>query len=134
MSRPVVYIASPYTKGDPAINTWFQMKVFHELLDDGVVWPFIPLTSHFMHLQRPRHYQDWIDYDLALLDRFDACLRLDASCPELKYKVSESSGADGEVNRFRALNKPVFYDKVSCYEWADKNTQLVGRVTRDLGW
>jgi hypothetical protein len=115
--KPVVYIASPYTKGDPAINTHFQMRVFTELMNDGVVWPFIPLVSHFIHSAFPRDYRDWIDYDLALIDRMDACLRLDAVHKPLDYRVAESTGADGEVARFVELGKPVFYDKEALYAW-----------------
>ena len=37
MPKPVVYIASPYTKGDVAMNTHFQCKVFDRLLSDGKV-------------------------------------------------------------------------------------------------
>lgn len=116
--KPVVYIASPYTKGDPAINTRSQMQAFDELMNDGVVWPVVPLWSHFQHIAFPRHYQDWIDYDLALIERYDACLRLNSEYPPLSYRVTESSGADGEVKRFESLGKPVFYDKESLYEWA----------------
>jgi hypothetical protein len=119
MHKPIVYIASPYTKGDPAINTRFQCQVFNELMDDGIVWPFIPLLSHFQHIVFPRHYQDWIDYDLALLPRFDACLRLNAVLPEIGYEQRESSGADGEVKAFRNLGKMVFYDKPTLYQWAN---------------
>ena len=116
--KPIVYVASPYTKGDPCINTNFQCKVFDIMMDDGVVWPFIPLLSHFQHTIFPRSYQDWIDYDLALLPCFDACLRLTSELPELNYSVHESSGADGEVAAFESMGKPVFYDFESCYEWA----------------
>jgi len=92
--------------------------MFDQLMNDGVVWPFIPLLTHFQHTMFPRHYQDWIDYDLALLDRFDACLRLNAKNDELFYTETESSGADGEVARFEELGKPVFYYVEECYEWA----------------
>ena len=117
MSKPIVYIASPYTRGDQAVNTHFQCKVFHELMNDGIVWPFVPLWSHFQHAIFPRRHQDWIDYDLALLPRFDACLRLNAVLPEIGYLQKESSGADGEVAAFEAMRKPVFYSKEELYAW-----------------
>lgn len=116
--RPVVYIASPYTKGDPAINTHFQALVFHQLMDDGRVWPFVPLTSHFLHVIKPRPYKDWVEYDLALIDRMDACLRLNAAVGD--YFEDKSSGADGEVARFRELGKPVFYNIQLLYAWVDQ--------------
>lgn len=119
MPKPVVYIASPYTKGDPCMNTHFQLCVFDRLMTDGIVWPVVPLWSHFQHTLFPRHYRDWIDYDLALLSRYEACVRLNAELPEHDYCVTESSGADGEVKAFKEAGKPVFYSIEDCYEWAD---------------
>jgi hypothetical protein len=117
MNKPVIYIASPYSKGDPAINTRFQCEVFDKLMDDGFVWPVIPLVSHFIHLIFPRNYQDWIDYDLAMLPRYDACLRLNATYDKMKYVETKSSGADGEEAAFRKMGKPVFYSIEELYNW-----------------
>jgi hypothetical protein len=86
-------------------------------MSDGVVLPVVPLWSHFQHIIFPRPYQDWIDYDLALLRRFDACLRLTATGP-VGYRQEESSGADGEVAAFRETGKPVFFSIDDCYAWA----------------
>ena len=122
--KPWVYIASPYTKGDPGINTRFQMQMFDELMNDGVVFPYPPLWSHFQHIAFPRKYQDWIDYDLAIIDRLDACLRLNAKHEPTGYFMGESSGADGEVAHFNNQGKPVFYSKEELYDWA-------GRLRRD---
>jgi hypothetical protein len=65
----------------------------------------------------PRPYQDWVQYDLDIIPRFDACLRLDAVGPN-GYAETRSSGADGEVALFKQLGKPVFYSVVDLYEWA----------------
>ena len=119
MSRPVVYIASAYTKGDPAVNTHFQCRTFDRMMTDGIVWPVAPLWSHFQHSIFPREYQEWIAYDLAMLERYDACIRLTVEVPELYYVMSESSGADGEVAAFEKMGKPVFYSVADCYEWAE---------------
>ena len=126
-NKPVIYIASPYTKGDPAINTHCQLRAFDDLMNDGLVWPVIPLLSHFQHIFMPRDYRDWINYDLALIDRYDACLRLNAEYDRLDYLQVESSGADGEVARFKAQGKPVFYDKAALYDWVRKpERQIIG--------
>src|SRR5438477_12764451 len=87
-TRPVVYIASPYSKGDPAINTHFQCQMFDRLMNDGVVWPVAPLWSHFQHTMFPRTYKDWVAYDLAMIPRYDACLRLNVEYPQLKYATT----------------------------------------------
>lgn len=119
--RPVVYIASPYTNGDVAMNTHFQCWVFDRLLNDGKVWPVAPLWSHFQHTVFPRPYQDWIEYDQALLRLYDACLRLSAELSSVGYSQGDSHGADAEVKTFENHGKPVFYSIDSLYEWVDAN-------------
>jgi len=119
MKKPIIYIASPYTEGDPAINVRFQCRIFDRLLTDGRVWPVAPLWTHFQHTIFPRPYEDWLEYDKALLHLYDGCLRLVAEEPSLNYKEEDSSGADGEVEVFRAMGKPVFHTIESLYEWVE---------------
>lgn len=95
-----VYIASPYTVGDPAINVKFQMDVVNRLLNAWFL-PFCPLYSHFQHMAHPRPYQDWIDIDLKWVEKCDCLLRLGGRSP----------GADGEVEYATKLGKPVFYSE-----------------------
>jgi hypothetical protein len=117
-NKPFIYIASAYTKGDPCINARFQCQVFDELLGEGLVLPYAPLISHFQHTMFPRPYQDWVQYDLDIIPRFDACLRLTAlNERDATYQVSQSSGADGEVALFGKLGKPTFYSKADLYAW-----------------
>ena len=118
MTKPFIYVASPYTKGDPCINTHFQCKIFNQLMNDGVVLPYIPLWSHFQHTLMPRPYTDWIEYDKAIIPRLDAVLRLNADLPEFDYFEDKSSGADGEVALAQELGLPVFYSVEELYEWA----------------
>ena len=120
MRKPVAYIASPYTRGDVAMNTHFQCRVFDRLLTDGKVIPIAPLWSHFQHTVMPRPYKDWVEYDQSLLHLYDCCIRLTASLPDQSYTQSESSGADAEVATFRRLGKPVFQSIESLYEWATR--------------
>jgi hypothetical protein len=126
MNKPVVYIASPYTKGDPAVNAHFQCRVFDELMNDGIVWPVAALWSHFQHTVFPRPYQDWIAYDLAMIPRYDACLRLNATTNRLpSYIIRDSTGADNEVAAFQSLGKPVFYTTKDLYAWARNRTEAL---------
>ena len=115
--KPVVYIASPYSKGDPVINTHFQCRIFDQLLTDQLVLPVAPLWTHFQHLLYPRPYQDWIKYDKETLFMYDCCLRLEAVCERTGYKMNESSGSDGEVKSFLEQGKPVFYSVNDLYAW-----------------
>ena len=117
--KPTVYIASPYTKGDVALNVRFQCEVFDRLLSEGHVLPVAPLWSHFQHTMFPRSYQEWINYDLSMLPLYDCCLRLDAIFPELGYRQGQSFGADQEVDCFTRLRKPVFYSIDALYAWVE---------------
>src|ERR1035437_920523 len=93
-----IYIASPYTIGDTAINVKRQLTCVDDLMTLGFA-PFAPLYSHFQHLVFPRPYTDWIAIDLVWVEACDCVLRLEG----------ESSGADGEVKYALELGKPVFY-------------------------
>lgn len=93
-----VYIASPYTKGDVAVNVKRQLDMADALMTHGYV-PFAPLYSHFQHMAHPRPYQDWIDIDLEWVPACDVLLRLDG----------DSSGADGEVAFAQKCGIPVVY-------------------------
>jgi hypothetical protein len=114
-NKPWIYIASPYTKGDPAINTRFQCLQFDLLLSDGFVWPHAPLWTHFQHTLFPRPYEDWTGYDNAVIDRMDGCLRLSARHASMSYQVNESSGADHEVELFKLQGKPIYYSISEMY-------------------
>ena len=117
--KPWVYIASPYTKGDQALNVAFQMRTWDNLLSLGVV-PIAPLWTHFQHLAHPRRYQDWIDYDNELISRCDVCLRMAAAVGVQGggvYYQNESLGADDEVAFFLRLGKPVFYSITELEAW-----------------
>jgi len=129
MRKPVVYIASPYTKGDVAINAHFQCNVFDRLLTDGHVLPVAPLWSHFQHVLFPRPYKDWIAYDQEMLRLYDCCLRLDSQLDRLNYRQCESSGADAEVAAFNRMGRPVFQKIEALYSWTadDWHRQLEQR-------
>lgn len=116
--KPIVYIASPYTKGDVAVNTHFQCRVFDTLLTDGRVVPVAPLWSHFQHVLFPRPYEDWVEYDQAMLHLYDCCLRLPATNTALNYSMHDSAGADAEVEAFRRMQKPVFTSMEDLLSWA----------------
>jgi hypothetical protein len=96
--RKRVYVAGPYTKGDPCINTHRAIEAGNAVLDAGFA-PFVPHLSHFWHTASPRVYEDWMELDLAWVVKADALLRL----------PGESSGADREVALALAAGVPVFH-------------------------
>ena len=93
-----VYIASPYTLGDVAVNVKKQIDMANKLMDWGFA-PFVPLYSHFQHMVHPRPYRDWIKLDLEWVRSCDCVLRLEG----------ESKGADGEIAFAKKLDIPVYY-------------------------
>jgi len=107
----VVYIASPYAKGDQATNVKRQIDTAHILMDKGFC-PIAPLLSHFLQMARPRGEEEWMQIDFEIVRRVDVLLRL----------PGDSSGADREVALAKELGIPVvgsigeLLDKVSPQE------------------
>lgn len=93
-----VYVASPYTKGDVAVNVRNNIEAANRLAELGFV-PFVPLLTHFWHMMFPHPYEFWCEQDMEWLERCDCILRL----------PGESRGADVEVERACELGLPVFY-------------------------
>ncbi len=95
--KKLIYIASPYTAGNQEENVLRQIKAANKIIDAGHI-PIWPLSSHYLHLEQPRPYDDWLDIDIELLSSCDALVRLPGN----------SNGADIEVNA-AAGNMHVFY-------------------------
>lgn len=93
-----VYIASPYSIGDTAINVKRQLDCANELIMLGYA-PFVPLYSHFQHMAHPQPYEVWLMLDMEWLNVCDCILRLHGA----------SAGADFEVMNAIKDNKQVFY-------------------------
>ncbi len=93
-----IYVAGPYTKGDPVMNTRNTIMAAEELVRMGHV-PYIPHLSMFWHVVAPHPYEFWLEYDKAWLVCCNALLRL----------PGESSGADKEVALAHELGIPVYY-------------------------
>ena len=93
-----IYIASPYTVGDVAVNVRRSLDVANALAGAGYV-VFAPLLTHFWHMIHPRPWEFWVAQDLAWIERCDAVVRLSG----------ESKGADAEVDRARELGLPVYF-------------------------
>jgi len=88
--KPWVYIAGPYTQGDPIQNTRNAIQVANSIVDYGVV-PIVPHLTMTWDLTHPRPPLFWYEYTLDLLKRCDAIYRL----------PGPSTGADREVGYSR---------------------------------
>lgn len=110
LDRPLVYVAAPYTNPDPVENTNAAVKAADDLHDTGLVTCVVPHLTLFWHAITPQQYDHWLEYDLALLARCDALLRLPGA----------SSGADKEVKFCLSPERriPVFYSQPILLDWA----------------
>lgn len=95
-SRPLIYLAGPYTEPDPVQNTHRMIRIADALLDAGFV-PLVPHLTLAWHLVSPKRYETWLDYDRQLLSRCDAVLRM----------PGYSRGATQETVLARSLGIPV---------------------------
>lgn len=120
MSRQVVYIAGPIRKGSLLHNVRQADAAMGELMRRGYS-PINPMLSVYAGCSTDDQNtlathgvwapadpqaklvgvtaQDWLDMDLAIVERCDVVLRL----------PGESVGADGEVAHATKLGIPVFY-------------------------
>lgn len=93
-----VYIASPYTIGDPVINLRKSLDAAEELVFHDYV-PYCPLLCHLWHLASPKSYDFWLTYNMHWVKACDFVLRL----------PGESEGADLEVRNAVSWGIPVFF-------------------------
>jgi hypothetical protein len=98
MAKIRVYVAGPYTKGNPEVNTDIAIQIGDWLLESGF-YPYIPHFSHFWNQRFPHHYDVWMDLDKVWLLQCNALLRISG----------ESTGADQEEQDARDNGIPVFY-------------------------
>lgn len=108
--KPLVYIAGPYSHPDPIVNSRETILAADRLLLEGLVTPLVPHLSLIWHLVSPKPVDDWYAYDLELLARCDALLRL----------PGDSVGADAEVEEATRLGIPVFAHRHEVRMWAIK--------------
>ena len=115
-----VYIASPYTLGDVAVNVKRQLDTVDILMNKGFA-PFAPLYFHFQHIAHPRPEKDWLEVDLVWVEVCDVLLRLDG----------KSSGADGEVEHAKKFNIPVFYSIEDLCAYAEEDKKFQEKLVTD---
>lgn len=114
--RPRVYVAGPYTTGNPETNTDYAIAVGDRLLDLGFS-PFVPHLSHYWETLHSKHsYETWMALDFAWVAVADYVLRLPGA----------SDGADREVGLANELGIPVCYSMEQLTKLAGKEINYVG--------
>jgi hypothetical protein len=94
-----VYVAGPYSTGDPVINVRAAIDTADQLVAAGHS-PYVPHLTMLWHLISPKPYDWWITHDLEWLAACDAVVRL----------PGESAGADSEVAEAHRLGRPVYHN------------------------
>ena len=105
--KPLVYIAGPITTPNPMHNTHETLRIAAEILDRGLVLPFVPHLTVLWDIVVPRPYEEWMGYDFGVIEHCNALLRLSG----------ESLGADREVEHAAHLNIPTFFNHHDLYAW-----------------
>lgn len=86
--RKVLYVAGPYTRPDPVINTNAACRVGTIIFEQSEWAPFIPHTTLLWHAVTPRGIDFWYELDIHHMLNCDAVVRLPGA----------SSGADAEID------------------------------------
>lgn len=107
-SKPLVYVAGPYSHPDPVANTHNAVEFAETRLRDGLVTPVVPHLTMLWHAIFPHDVETWYAYDLEILARCDALFRL----------PGDSTGADKEVAYANELGLPVFDHVGALNLWA----------------
>lgn len=83
----LLYVAGPYTHPDPVINTHCAVRVASAIYEAGEWVPVVPHLTLLWHLVDPHPLEFWYEYDLHILERCQAIVRL----------PGDSTGADKEM-------------------------------------
>lgn len=97
-NRPLAYLAGPYSTPDPVCNTNATIKMAEWLMRDWPITVHVPHLTLAWQLVSPHSDEWWYAYDLAVLERCDALIRLPGM----------SAGAAREVAHAKSLDIPVF--------------------------
>lgn len=93
-----VYIAGPYSTGDPVLNVKAAIDAADFLASAGL-YPYIPHLTMFWHLIHPHEISFWYEIDREFLLYCNCLLRL----------PGRSKGASEEVDLARANKIHVYY-------------------------
>jgi hypothetical protein len=117
-----VYVAGPYTTGNPNSNTKRAIEVAERVKEWGMT-PFVPHLYHFWDFLQEHDYEYWMDLCLAWLPKCDAVLRISGASP----------GANREVELATSLGIPVFHEleELIKYKESHHGTSTSGRRVQE---
>lgn len=101
--RPLLYLAAPYTRPDPVLNTHTAIRIADLIYAETNWVPVVPHLTMLWHAISPKPVDHWYEYDLHILRACDGILRL----------PGESTGADLEVKEAEAIGlRRVYLDEM----------------------
>jgi|SRR5215467_577434 len=92
-----IYVAGPYSTGDPVINTRNAIYAAEELIKKGHI-PYVPHLTLLWHIVAPHDLEFWYEYDQVWLRFCNAVFRLEG----------ESTGAANECKVARSIGLPIY--------------------------
>jgi nucleoside 2-deoxyribosyltransferase len=98
VTKPLFYVAGPYTRPDPIVNVRRAVDVADQLVHAGAA-VVVPHLTMLWHLVSPASVDEWYRRDLDVLEHCDALVRFSG----------ESVGAHREVGRGIELGLPVWW-------------------------
>jgi hypothetical protein len=111
LTKTLIYVAGPYTHGEPVLNLRRALGVANAIHDLGGI-AYVPHLCHLWHFHSPKHYDFWIEHGLEMLVRCDALYRFD---PDKK-----SEGAELEWTSAEQMGIPTFNEWFSFKTWLQK--------------
>ncbi len=111
----LVYLATPYTKGDVAINIHNAIKLAEQIVELGYI-PYVPIWTHFWHIISPHPWEYWMKIDEEIMLRCDCVLRGDG----------ESNGADIEIERAQQAGMPIYFSIEELREDKEAKAEIDG--------
>ena len=116
---PLVYVAGPITIPDPIWNTHIATNVADRLYASKLCVPLIPHYNLMWHLICPHDTEYWYEYDMHILHRCDALLRI----------PGESVGAEAEILQANEWGIPVCYSEHELYTWCRQRDIILSHYT-----
>ena len=111
VKKPRLYVAGPYS-GKSLQDVEYNVRLAVEW--GNIFWghgfiPFVPHLTHFWEQQIAHPYEDWLELDIAWLEKCDAM-----------FVIAESPGVLGEIKFCRDHGIPVFRREEDVLTWRDK--------------
>lgn len=118
VGSPQIYVAHPMGKSDVLEENCARAIVFADKVYDLGAVPFIPALTVAWHRLAPKHYEEWMALDFAIIARCDALVRV----------PGESPGADREVAFAKQHGVPVLMSLAEVRDFVSAWTGRLGSV------